>query len=300
MKKHRLFAEKRVFTMENVKISLAGDLGSGKSTVGKILCEKFGAQLYSTGTIQRAIAEEMGMTTLELNRYSETHPEIDEKIDNGLRALEHREDPLIIDSRMAWHFVPGSFSVYMAADAYVSAERIMNAGRSSEPFKNIKEAVCSVRNRRKSEMYRYAAFYGVNIKDMDNYDFVIDTSFASPERIAKEIEEHYLKFRAGEKYPRYLVCAERLLPCAPLSAEGVPSFVEKDGYFYLAGGYKEITERIKKGDMLIPCERIRSFGRGAGRKEKYIRENCNEILLKQWEKESGVQVKVRPSFLCDH
>ena len=95
--------------MKNVKISLAGDLGSGKSTVGKILAPLFGAEIYSTGTIQRGIALQMGMSTLELNRYMETHPEIDGMIDDGLRALEKEEKNLIIDSRMAWHFVPSSF-----------------------------------------------------------------------------------------------------------------------------------------------------------------------------------------------
>ena len=109
--------------MKGIKISLAGDLGSGKSTVGKILAEKLGAEVYSTGTIQRAIALKMGMTTLQLNQYMETHPEIDGMIDDGLRALEHEDKKLIIDSRMAWHFVPSSFSVYMAADPYISAER---------------------------------------------------------------------------------------------------------------------------------------------------------------------------------
>ena len=152
----------------NIKISLAGDLGSGKSTVGKILAEEYGAQLYSTGTIQRKIATEMGMTTLQLNQYMETHPEIDGKIDDGLRALEKEPLDLIIDSRMAWHFVPSSFSVYMMADAYISAERIMNAGRESEPFASVEEAVRSVSDRRKSEMLRYSHLYGVNIKDMEN------------------------------------------------------------------------------------------------------------------------------------
>ena len=65
---------------KSVKISLAGDLGSGKSTVGAILAERLSAAVYSTGTIQRKIAEEMGMTTLQLNQYMETHPEIDGKI----------------------------------------------------------------------------------------------------------------------------------------------------------------------------------------------------------------------------
>ena len=177
----------------NIKISLAGDLGSGKSTVGKLLAKEFGAECYSTGTIQRAIATEMGMTTLELNRYMETHPEIDGRIDDGLRALEHEPKDLIIDSRMAWHFVPSSFSVYMSADPAVAAARIMNAGRESEPFESLDEAVRSIAERRQSEQARYMHLYGVDIKDLKNYDFVIDTSDISPETVAGRIAEAYLK-----------------------------------------------------------------------------------------------------------
>ena len=118
--------------MKNIKISLAGDLGSGKTTVGKLLAARLGAQIYSTGTIQRKIATEMGMTTLELNKYSETHPEIDDRIDDGLRALDKEETDVIIDSRMAWHFVPASFAVYMAADPVVSAKRITGGGAEKE------------------------------------------------------------------------------------------------------------------------------------------------------------------------
>ena len=195
--------------MKNIKISLAGDLGSGKTTVGKLLAARLGAQIYSTGTIQRKIATEMGMTTLELNKYSETHPEIDDRIDDGLRALDKEETDVIIDSRMAWHFVPASFAVYMAADPVVSAKRIMNAGRESEPFSSLEEAVRSVGERRKSEMLRYEKLYGVNIKDLENYDYVIDTSFVSPETVAEHIAAHFEMHRKGEKFPRYELSLSR-------------------------------------------------------------------------------------------
>lgn len=120
--------------MESMKISLAGDLGSGKSTVGRIIGEKCGLEFYSTGTIQRKIALERGMTTYELNRYMEDHPEIDDEIDNGLKELENSDKNLVIDSRLAWHFVPSSFAVYMTTMSEISARRIMNAKRDSEPF----------------------------------------------------------------------------------------------------------------------------------------------------------------------
>lgn len=183
--------------MPEIKISLAGDLGSGKSTVGRLLAEKFGAQMYSTGTIQRELAEKKGMTTLELNKYSETHPEIDGMIDDGLRTLNERKISVVIDSRMAWHFVPSSFSVYMSADPAVAAARIMNAGRSSEPFSGIDEAIRSIAARRKSEQARYMQLYGVDIMDMKNYDFVIDTSEIPPELVAERIAAAYEKSGKG-------------------------------------------------------------------------------------------------------
>ena len=109
------------------KISLAGDLGGGKSTVADILIKRLGAEYYSTGAIVRAIAAERGMTVGELNKYMETHPEIDHEIDNGIAALSDDERFLIIDSRMAWHFTKGTFKVYLSCDAETSALRILHA-----------------------------------------------------------------------------------------------------------------------------------------------------------------------------
>ena len=268
--------------MKNIKISLAGDLGSGKSTVGKILAEEFQAELYSTGTIQRAIAVEMGMTTLQLNQYMETHPEIDGKIDDGLRALEKEPKNLIIDSRMAWHFVPSSFSVYMMADAYISAERIMNAGRESEPFASVEEAVRSVSDRRKSEMLRYSHLYGVNIKDMENYVYVIDTSYVDPQTVADHISAHYKLFAAGKTFDRYEICPARLLPCG--KEEGEPSVFEKEGFWYIGGGEGEIARRIAQGEKLISCKRA----------EECDTSLCTPERVRAWEEKTGVKLAKTP------
>lgn len=266
----------------NIKISLAGDLGSGKSTVGKILAEEYGAQLYSTGTIQRKIATEMGMTTLQLNQYMETHPEIDGKIDDGLRALEKEPLDLIIDSRMAWHFVPSSFSVYMMADAYISAERIMNAGRESEPFASVEEAVRSVSDRRKSEMLRYSHLYGVNIKDMENYVYVIDTSYVDPQTVADHISAHYKLFAAGKTFDRYEICPARLLPCG--KEEGEPSVFEKEGFWYIGGGEGEIARRIAQGEKIISCKRA----------EECDTSLCTPERVRAWEEKTGVKLAKTP------
>ena len=46
-------------------ISLSGMLGSGKSTIGKMLAQELGYTFYSTGSAQRKIAQEKGMMTPE-------------------------------------------------------------------------------------------------------------------------------------------------------------------------------------------------------------------------------------------
>ena len=136
------------------KISLAGDLGSGKSTVTGILMEALGAEKYSTGTIVREIAERMGMTIGELNVYMESHPEIDTEIDDGLVRLASDPRSLIIDSRMAWHFTAGTFKVYLSTDVEVAAARIMGANRSCEHASSLDEAVSCTKARRESEKKR--------------------------------------------------------------------------------------------------------------------------------------------------
>ena len=221
------------------------------------------------------------MTTLQLNQYMETHPEIDGKIDDGLRALEGEDADLIIDSRMAWHFVPSSFAVYMAADAYVSAERILKAGRSSEPFSSVEEAVRSVADRRASEMRRYSQLYGVNIKDLENYDYVVDTSFVAPETVAEHILAHYQKFRRGEAFPRYELCAARLLPAAEAEEDGEPAAFEVNGNFYIARGADSLARQMRSGARLV--ELVRAEVGAPGSAEQ----------IAAWEARTGVRIAVR-------
>ncbi len=179
--------------MKFFKISLAGDLGSGKSTVGAILKERFGAEIVSVGKIQRAMAAELGMDTLAFNRYQETHPEFDRILDDRLRSYESVEGDYIFDSRMAWHFVPSAFSVYMKADPEESAKRVLSAGRSDEPFASVEEAAASLKKRRESERERYLRFYGVDITDLSHYDLVVDTTGKTPEEVAEAIEDGWKK-----------------------------------------------------------------------------------------------------------
>lgn len=180
--------------MKNFKISLTGDLGSGKTTVGDILTKKLNLKKVSIGEILRELATEKGMDVVEFNKYMETHLEIDNMLDDKLKTYENRDGNFLFDSRLAWHFVPSSFSVYMKVDIKTSAKRIMGAERSTEIYSSLQDAENKIKNRRISEAQRYKTLYDVDIMDMNNYDFVIETDEKSPKQIANEIEMAFLSW----------------------------------------------------------------------------------------------------------
>ncbi len=173
--------------MSYFRISLAGDLGSGKSTVGQILKDRFNADVVSVGKIQREMAEKLGMNTTEFNVYQEEHPELDKELDDNLASYESKEGSFIFDSRMAWYFVPSAFSVYLKCSADEAAKRVALAKRADEPYKDQEDAFKKLQERRESEIQRYKKFYGVDIMNMTNYALVVDTTGKTPESVAEEI-----------------------------------------------------------------------------------------------------------------
>jgi CMP/dCMP kinase len=174
------------------KITITGDLGSGKSVVSKILQEKLGYEVYSTGKVQREIAARYGMTTLELNQYAHTHPEIDEEIDSAFAQLSLRPHGIIVDSRLAWHFMPLSFKIYLRVSVDVAAARIMaDPTRKGERYESITQAIADIRARKASENERFLLKYNANCTNMANFDYVADTDNHSPEEVADGILKAY-------------------------------------------------------------------------------------------------------------
>ncbi len=180
-----------------MQIAFSGKLGSGKSTVCAILRDKYGYEIYSTGTIQRKIAEEMGISTLELNKRMAEDPELDHVIDDAVVELSRARagDKLIYDSRMAWHFAENTFKVYMYVDPTVAAKRVLQADRGSvEKYASVEEAREMLIARSIEENKRFKDIYKVDNFDYNNYDLIIDSTSATPEQIAEVI------VREAERY----------------------------------------------------------------------------------------------------
>ncbi len=185
----------------DTKITLTGDLGSGKSAVSKILCEKTGFEYVSTGRIQRQLAQEMGIDTLEMNRRADTDPSIDERIDSIFVALGQDPGGYIVDSRMAWFFLPKSFKVYLQTDVAIAALRIIHdPSRDSEQYTSQEEAAQKILERKASENARFFLKYGADCTNLDNFDLVIDTSKRTREEVAALILEALEANAAGASF----------------------------------------------------------------------------------------------------
>ena len=171
-------------------ISIAGDLGSGKSTLAKQLAEKLNYAHFSTGVLFRQLAAERGMDALQLNYHSETDLSIDTYIDNKLRDINAGNDMrYVLDSRMAWHFVPKSFKIYTTVKPEVAAQRVLaDKTRFGEPeASDLQERIQTLLERQNVENRRYKSIYGVDCSNLSNYDLIIDTSNHTVEELTEQI-----------------------------------------------------------------------------------------------------------------
>ncbi|MBO4217276.1 MAG: cytidylate kinase family protein [Clostridia bacterium] len=221
----------------SVKISLTGDIGSGKSTVAKELIERTGFERYSTGTAFRALAAEMGMTVVELNLYAQTHPEIDGEIDSASERLSDDPRDLIIDSRMAWHFCRGTFKVYLSVSGREAAKRIFADKRDVETFPTLEMTEAKITERKQSENRRYKELYNVDFYDMRNYDLVVDTTFVPASRAADVILENLELYKKGGFVRTVYMSPKRLVPAGSAASDGGEITVSsEDNVFSVVSG----------------------------------------------------------------
>lgn len=183
-------------------ITISGDIGSGKSAVGKAVAAALGFDYMSSGAIQREEAAARNMTILELNQFAETHPEIDYAIDDRIAHIGRTREKLLIDSRMAWHFVPHSFKVFLVTEPAIAAQRIMAALRKNESYTDLAHAVEEIKARRASESKRFMQFYSVDLTDQSQFDLVIDTSNATIEAEVEVVKRCFEAWQKSEHFER--------------------------------------------------------------------------------------------------
>lgn len=184
-------------------ITLGGLPGSGKSTVKRLLAEKLGYATFSTGDFVREMAHERNLTLEEFNELVKHDRTLDLLIDERLEHIEAEEDFYVIDSHLAFHFVPSAFSVFLSISPEVSAERIFNDAsspiriKSGDVMASHEEAYTRTQKRIQNHIERYAKHYGINPYNESQYSLIIDTEARTPEVVADIVHDEYQTWLVG-------------------------------------------------------------------------------------------------------
>ncbi|MBR0322909.1 MAG: cytidylate kinase family protein [Bacteroidales bacterium] len=242
-----------------INITIAGDLGSGKSTVANHLISNINYRIESAGLIFRRLAEQHGMTAKEFNQFIESNPKYDNMVDDTIKEMGAKEENIIFDSRLAWYFVPKSFKIYMYVDVDTATELIFNdKGRVSESYSDMATAKKEIIERRESEVLRYKTFYNIDINNYSNYDFIIDTSHATKDEVNEAVLSNFRAFEKGEAYDRILLSPKNLI--IENDAENADSddieIEKRDGKFYVLKGFAKVRAALQEGKNLVAVKKM--------------------------------------------
>ena len=242
-----------------INITIAGDLGSGKSTVANHLINNINYRIESAGLIFRRLAEQHGMSAKEFNQFIESNPKYDNMVDDTIKEMGEKEENIIFDSRLAWYFVPKSFKIYMYVDVDTATERIFNdKGRVSESYSDMATAKKEIIERRESEVLRYKTFYNIDINNYSNYDFIIDTSHATKDEVNDAVLSNFKAFEQGKEYDRILLSPKNLIieNDAEKDASDDIEIEKRDGKFYVVKGIAKVKAALQEGKNLVAVKKM--------------------------------------------
>jgi len=287
-----------------MRITLSGDLGSGKSSVGRRLSELLGIPYVSAGKLFREIGQISNMDALTTNLAAETNTDIDAAVDQRTKDLDRSLPDFVIDSRMAWHFVSNAVRVFLSVCPETAAERILaDATRQGEKYDDTGAALKMLRDRRDSELKRYKTLYNVDIEEEENYDLWIITDDADVDAVCEII----LLFAEEKTKQKKWIPKSRLVPLigfpkapgrtssAPAAGDSavLPLVIARNFGLY-SGDAGALVSMLSNEKTLVP---FRTETPGPPTRTSNAIETAKERVtaagLSDWEDASGVKFAFR-------
>lgn len=174
------------------KITIFGLVGTGTSSVGKMLVQKTGFTYFSSGSIFREMASELGLDLLAFHALCDTDSKYDFELDGRMKKFGIENDNFVVESRLGWYFIPDSIKIKLVCDFDERVKRA--AGRDRMSVEEAKEATIK---REAYEANRYADLYNITDLAPDAmFDLVIDTTTTPVEQIVEKILT-YLRANKG-------------------------------------------------------------------------------------------------------
>ncbi|MEK9182019.1 MAG: cytidylate kinase family protein [Patescibacteria group bacterium] len=165
------------------KITIFGQAGTGTTSVGENLAKALGYKFLSSGNLFRSKAEELGIEFYKFEKFCQRNPKYDLEIDKTIATFGKKNNSFVVESRLAYHFIPDSLKIKLTCDYITRIRRV--AGRDGIAFSAASE---KTNFREDVAKKRYRKLYGIKDFGSDKkFDLIADTSRKSAEEIAAMI-----------------------------------------------------------------------------------------------------------------
>ncbi|MEM0028180.1 MAG: AAA family ATPase [Ignisphaera sp.] len=164
---------------------MGGPPGSGKTTVAKLVAQKYGLRHVSIGQIFRRIASERGLSLAQLTEIAARDPSIDLMLDS-IAKEEARKGNVVIDGHAAPWLLKGlaDLRIAIVASFDVRIQRLAERDK-----RQLEEVLKETRLREEIERHRFLKLYNIDISDYTDFDLVINSERFTPEEIVEIIDK---------------------------------------------------------------------------------------------------------------
>lgn len=167
-------------------VTVSGPAGVGKSTTAAALAEQLSFDHVSGGDIFRSVADERGLSALELNQLAEEDDAIDRALDRRQRTIAEEREDVVLESRLAGWMAGEYADLKIWLDAPLSVRVARIAEREDKATDVARE---ETEARAASEARRYREYYGIDITDHSIYDLALSTARWGPDAITHVLSE---------------------------------------------------------------------------------------------------------------
>lgn len=248
-----------------MNITITGNLGSGKSSIAKILKEQ-GYEIVSTGNIFRQLAMEKGLSVEEFNKQVNEATQrgdrsVDKLIDDTTTKIGKEKDHIIFDSRLAWNFVPDSFKIFVITDIDEASRRVFHDSMraNSESYDSQDTCKKALIHRQEMETVRYQDIYHIDYYDMSNYNLVIESTNAAPAELAEEILGQLAAFEKGAFHKKMELNPSSIYMTPQTQDEGEMIVNEVNGVWFLKSGADLFRQALDQNQKFISVKVDASF-----------------------------------------
>ncbi len=161
-------------------IAISGMSGSGKNTVGEKVANAL--RMRTVEYTFKDYANDSGIDLMEFQKMARKNSNIDKDFDRRVVRDANKGNCVITTWLGPWTVKKAKLRVWLDADEKTRANRI-----SKREKRSVSNALTHLRKRDRDNILRYKKLYGIDIRDREIFDIVVNTENLLPDDIAKMI-----------------------------------------------------------------------------------------------------------------